>query len=178
MPDLVLVTPRLVLSPLTLEDAEQLFAYRSLPEVSRFQFFEPRSLDDARAFIRDDAESGWCQLGMRIDSGSTLVGDIGFRLSDDPSPQAEIGVTLAPQHQGHGFALEAVRALIGHLFAELGVHRAFASIDPGNEPSLALFERVGMRLEGRMRQSVWFKGEWADDMVFAVLKSEWPFWAY
>ena len=178
MPEPVVVTPRLVLSPLTLEDAPQLFAYRSLPEVSRFQSFEPRSLEDARAFVRDAAESGWCQLGMRIDSGSTLVGDLGFRLSSDPSPQAEIGVTLAPEHQGHGLALEALRALLGHLFAERGVHRAFASIDPRNEPSLVLFERVGMRQEGHHRQSVWFKGEWADDVVFAVLKSEWPFWAY
>jgi RimJ/RimL family protein N-acetyltransferase len=105
------------------------------------------------------------------------VGDLGFRLSGDPSPQAELGVTLAPQHQGCGFALEAVRAVLGYLFAELGVHRACASIDPRNAPSLALFERVGMRQEGRLRQSVWFKGEWADDVVFAVLKSEWPFWA-
>jgi RimJ/RimL family protein N-acetyltransferase len=174
----LLVTPRLVLAPLTLEDAAQLFAYRSLPEVSRFQFFEPRSLDDAEAFIRDAAESGWCELGMHIDSGSTLVGDLGFRLSDDPSPQAEIGVTLAPQYQGSGLALEAIRALLGYLFAELGVHRAFASIDPRNEPSLALFARLGMRQEGHLRQSVWFKGEWADDVVFAVLKSEWPSWAY
>ena len=178
MPEPSLATARLALTPLTLEDAPQLFAYRSDPDVGRYQFFEPRSLDDAQAFIGNAAESGWCQLGIRIDGESMLVGDVGFRLSGDPPLQAEIGVTLALQHHGHGLATEAVGALLDYLFEELGVHRVFASIDPRNVASLALFARLGMRQEAHSRQSVWFKGEWADDVVFAVLKSEWPFWAY
>jgi RimJ/RimL family protein N-acetyltransferase len=164
---------RLVLSPLTPEDAPSLFAYRSHPDVSRYQFFEPRSLDDACAFIANAAESGWCQLGIRIDGGATLAGDVGFRLHSDPPLQAEIGVTLAPQHRGRGLATEAVRAVLDHLFGELGIHRAFASIDPRNAASLALFARLGWRQETHSLQSVWFKGEWADDVVFALLDSEW-----
>lgn len=168
-----LATARFLLTPLTPEDAPQLFAYRSDLDVSRYQVFEPRTLDDARAFVANTAESGWCQLGIRIDGGSTLAGDVGFRLSGDSSPQAEIGVTLAPQHQGCGLATEAVRAVLGHLFAELGVHRVFASIDPRNAASLGLFARLGWRQEAHSLQSVWFKGEWADDIVFALLVTEW-----
>ena len=41
------------------------------------------------------------------------------------------------------------------------------------QPSVALLERVGMRKEAHFRKSIWFKGEWADDMVFAILASEW-----
>jgi uncharacterized protein YhfF/RimJ/RimL family protein N-acetyltransferase len=173
MPGLSITAARLVLTPLTSEDAPQLFAYRSDPEVSRYQFFEPHSLDDARAFIANAAESGWCQLGIRIEGGSALAGDLGFRLSGGPAPQAEIGVTLAPQYQGRGLAAEAVGAVLGHLFEEAGVHRAFASIDPRNTASLALFARVGMRQVAHLQQSLWFKGEWADDVVFALLRSEW-----
>ena len=166
-------TARLVLTPLTLEDAPQLFAYRSQPDVSRYQFFEPGSLDDATAFIENAAESGWCQLGVRIEGGSTLAGDVGFRLSGDPPLQAEIGVTLAPHYQGRGLAAEAVGTLLDHLFGELSVHRVFASIDPRNAASLALFARLGWRQEAHSLQSVWFKGSWADDVVFALLNSEW-----
>jgi NAD(P)H dehydrogenase (quinone) len=172
-PGPMITTARLVLAPLNLEDAPRLFAYRSDPGVSRFQFFDPRTVDDAQAFIRDAAVSGWCQLGIRVEAGSVLAGDIGFRLSGDHPLQAEIGVTLAPDHQGRGLASEALGALLDYLFAELGVHRVFASIDPRNATSLALFERAGMRREGHHRQSVWFKGEWADDEVFALLESEW-----
>ena len=46
-------------------------------------------------------------------------------------------------------------------------------MDPRNEPSVALLERVGMRKEAHFRKSLWFKGEWVDDMVLAILKSEW-----
>lgn len=173
MPEPSLVTARLLLTLLTPEDAPQLLAYRSDSEVSRYQFFEPRSLADANAFIANAAESGWRQLGIRIDGGSTLVGDLGFRLSGDPPLQAEIGVTLAPQHQGRGLATEAVESLLGHLFGELGVHRVFASVDPRNGASLALFARLGWRREARLSQSVWFKGEWADDVIFALLDTEW-----
>jgi putative acetyltransferase len=164
-------TARLALTPLTLEDAPRLFAYRSDPRVRRFQLFEPRSLDDACLFITGCEESGWCQLGIRVDGGSVLAGDVGFRLSGDP-PQAEIGVTLAPQYQGRGLATEAVDALLDHLFTELGIHRVFASVDPGNTASIALFVRLGFSQEAHFLQSIWFKGAWADDVVFALLKHE------
>jgi RimJ/RimL family protein N-acetyltransferase len=46
-------------------------------------------------------------------------------------------------------------------------------VDPRNEPSVALLKRVGMRQEAHFRESLWFKGEWVDDMVFGILGSEW-----
>jgi RimJ/RimL family protein N-acetyltransferase len=55
----------------------------------------------------------------------------------------------------------------------LSVHRVFASIDPGNTASIELFELLGMRQEGHFRESLWFKGEWADDVIFAMLQADW-----
>jgi RimJ/RimL family protein N-acetyltransferase len=55
----------------------------------------------------------------------------------------------------------------------LDTHRVFASVDPRNTASMALFEHLGMRPEAHFRQSLWFKGDWVDDVVFAILKSEW-----
>jgi RimJ/RimL family protein N-acetyltransferase len=171
---LTLVTPRLLLSPLTRTDALRVFGYRSQAEVSRYQFFDPTTLEDAQAFIDGAAESGWCQLGIRMDGGAVLAGDIGFRLQGDPPMQAELGVTLAPEHQGRGLATEAVVAVLDHLFGGDGaLHRVFVSIDPCNAPSLAMFGRLGFRQEAYFRQSVWFKGEWVDDVVFGLLSTEW-----
>jgi RimJ/RimL family protein N-acetyltransferase len=171
-PDLCLSTTRLVLTPLTLADAPSLFAYRSDPGVSRFQFFEPGSEADARDFIQEAVETGWCQLGIRIEGGSLLVGDVGFRICGDPPSEAELGVSLAPGYQGRGLAAEAVGAVLDHLFTQGGVHRVFASVDPCNGASLALFARLGMRQEAHFRQSLWFKGEWADDVVLAMLDTD------
>ena len=61
--------------------------------------------------------------------------------------------------------------MIGHFLGPLGKHRVFASADPRNARSLALLERVGMRREAHFRESLWFKGEWVDDVVYAILES-------
>lgn len=173
-----ILTTRLILSPLELGDASRLLEYRSLDEVSRYQTWSPRSIDDAGRFIADcgrapfDTPGVWSQLGIRL-GGDGLIGDMGIRVPRGDARQAEIGVTLAPDHQGRGFANEAVVGLLGYLFGALDKHRVFASVDPRNEPSLALLERVGMRREAHFRESLWFKGEWVDDVVFAMLASDW-----
>jgi RimJ/RimL family protein N-acetyltransferase len=80
---------------------------------------------------------------------------------------------VSPAHQRQGFGSESVTNLVSYLFYNCGKHRVFASVDPRNEPSARLLRRVGMRKEAHFRQSLWFKGEWVDDMIFGVLESEW-----
>jgi RimJ/RimL family protein N-acetyltransferase len=160
-------------------DALALFEYRSDPEVCRYQSFEPGSLDDAQRFIGGlqsvsfDTPDSWFQFGIRLQETGMLIGDIGAHFLADDSHQAEIGFTLAPRYHGQGFGTEAVSGLLDHLFCSLGKHRVFASVDPRNEASIALLKRVGMREEAHFRKSLWFKGEWVDDMVFAILNAEW-----
>jgi RimJ/RimL family protein N-acetyltransferase len=171
----LILTSRLSLAPLVEGDAPRLFEYRSDPAVRRFQSFEPRSVSDASRFMaactgRDDA---WHQLGIRLSPTGELIGDLGFRFPLEQPQQAEIGVTVAPEHQGHGIGSEAVAALLTHLFGALSTHRVFASVDPRNGASMAMLQRVGMRPEAHFRQSLWFKGEWVDDVVLAILTSEW-----
>ena len=173
-----IATGRLLLAPLSVEDAERVFEYRADPSVCLYQTFEPRSLPDALAFIEEGRNpagtaDAWTQFGIRMRDGGLLIGDVGFRLHSEQPGSAEIGVTLAPEHQRRGFAAEALRGLLADLFGALGVHRVFASVDPRNGASMALMQRVGMRQEAHFRESLWFKGEWADDVVFGMLKAEW-----
>jgi RimJ/RimL family protein N-acetyltransferase len=102
-----------------------------------------------------------------------LVGDVGVHFPSAPPDQVEVGFTVAPRHQVKGYGTEAVTGLLGFLFGSLRKHRVYASVDPQNRRSIALLERVGMRQEAHFRKSLWFKGEWVDDVVFAVLGSEW-----
>ncbi len=179
MPRLRIVTDRLILAPLSNQDALRLFEYRSDPAVCRYQLWEPRSVEEAAAFIERsgsislDTPDAWHQLGIRLKDQGLLVGDVGVRFPEGQPLQAEFGVTLAPDGQGRGLATEAVVGLLGHLFVARSMHRVFASVDPRNGPSVALLERVGMRREAHFRRSLWFKGEWADDVVYALLDSEW-----
>jgi RimJ/RimL family protein N-acetyltransferase len=172
-----ILTKRLALTPLVAADAPALFAYSSNAAVSKYQAWEPSSLEDAYAYINEplefDVPGTWFQLGIRDRASDLLIGDLAVHfLTDDPH-QSEIGFAVAPNHQGRGFATEAVIGLIGYLFATAKKHRVFASVDPTNAPSMALLRRVGMRQEAHFQQSLWWKGQWVDDVIFGVLASEW-----
>jgi RimJ/RimL family protein N-acetyltransferase len=174
-----IVTDRLRIDDLVPEDAPVLFGYRSDPAVGRFQSWSPASVDETRAFIVRNAsgafgESGaWYQLGIRSAATRELVGDLGVRFLAQDDPQVEIGFTIAPAHQRQGFGKSAVTALLDYLFTVAARRRVFASVDPRNEASMALLRNVGMRQEAHFRQSLLWRGEWVDDVVFARLRSEW-----
>jgi RimJ/RimL family protein N-acetyltransferase len=174
-----IITGRLVLSPLVPGDAEDLFRYRSDPEVCRYQTWTPASIDEARAFIDSmgavdfDTPGTWSQFGIRLKGSESLVGDAGVHFPEGEPRQAEIGVTVAPEHQGRGIATEAVEGVLGLLFGSLGKHRVYASVDPRNAASIAVLSRAGMRQEGHFRESLWVRGEWVDDLVYGILASEW-----
>ena len=172
-------THHLRLSQLVAGDAPAMYEYRSDPDVCRYQSFEPSSLADMEAFIGGlqsnafDTAGTWFQFGIRLRESGLLIGDIGAHFTADDSRQVEIGFTVAPAHQGQGFGTESVAGLLDFLLVTAQKHRVFASVDPRNELSVALLERVGMRKEAHFHESLWFKGEWVDDMVFAILASEW-----
>jgi RimJ/RimL family protein N-acetyltransferase len=172
-------TERLVLTRLESRDAETLFRYRSDPSVTRYQSWAPRSLEEAARFIRDqesvdfDAPGTWFQFAMRSRESARLVGDLGVRFPPDDIRQVEIGFTVAPDHQRRGYGIEAVTGLLDFLFEVREKHRVFASVDPRNEASIALLQRIGLRREAHFRQSLWIGGEWVDDVVYAILRSEW-----
>lgn len=176
---LILQTPRLLLRRLELADAAALFAYRSAPEVLRFQLWEPQDVAAVRAFIADllvlelATPGSWYQLAITLRESKTLIGDLGLHFPLDEPQQAEIGITLAPAWQGQGYATEALTAALAYLFDTLECHRVYARADARNRASIALLERVGMRREGYLHESTLARGEWTDDVLYAILALEW-----
>ena len=174
-----LLTPRLALRRLAPSDVEAMFEYRSRPDVARFQTWEPQSLEQVHSFVEGllnvepDTPGAWFQLAITLQESGLLIGDCGLHFLAEETRQAEVGITLAPAYQGKGYATEALEAVLDYLLVTLGKHRVCATVDPRNRPSVALLKRVGMRQEAHLRESLWFKGAWADDLIFAVLEREW-----
>ena len=177
MPPEILIGP-LRISQLRPTDAQALFNYRSDAEVARFQSWLPQSIDDVHGLIARTVSTpfnqndSWKQLAVRWAATDELIGDLGVHFLAD-GRQVEIGFTISPPHQRQGHGMLAVAALLDHLFTILNKHRVCASVDPGNEASLALLRSVGMRQEAHFRQSLFWKEQWVDDVVFAILRSEW-----
>lgn len=173
-----LQTKRLLLHRLTVPDADALFQYRSLPEVTRFQGFAPTSVEDAVRFIEEDIchemnqPDTWFQLGIFLDEEKLLIGDLGIHFLPEESV-AEIGVTIAPGFQSKGFAKEAVRGVLNFLFDVLHKSKVVASVDPENIRSMALMAGIGFQLEGINKNTVFFRGAWTDDAVFEMTAKQW-----
>lgn len=167
-----LTTSRLTIRPLTADDLPALVAYRNDPEVARFQGWAlPYTLEQAQGLVseHDLGTDGWVQHGIYSDSGD-LLGDLAMNTQGE---QAELGITLSRHAQGQGYAQEALRALLGHAFTDLKLHRIHAGIDPRNKGVAHLLSRLGFRHEGTHLQSYWHRGAWTDEAVYAVLRAEW-----
>lgn len=175
-----IVTERLRLRPFGADDLAAFVAYRSEPEVARYQSWDTSySMLDAERFLTSqrDVELGapgpWVQLAAVDQRSGALCGDCAVRVATDQPATAEVGVTLAPAHQGSGLATEALAAVVAELFEHHGLHRIYAHADDRNVAVHRLLERLGMRCEARLVEADWFKGEWSTLRVFAVLRREW-----
>ena len=176
---LPLSSPRLTLRRLIAADIEPFLAYRNDPEIARYQTWGSYSREQAESLVREHVHQNpgvpgqWYQIAIALKKSDVLVGDCALLVHSDDSRQATIGYSLARQHQGYGYATEALGCLLDHLFHHLQIHRVTADTDPRNEPSWRLLERLGMRREGHLRQSLWFKGAWADEYLYAIRCEEW-----
>ena len=122
-------TPRLLMKPLQLRDIKGMYAYRSDPEVFRYQSWRPSREEEVEAFILKygngniNVVDSWCQMGVYRKTSRELIGDVGMHFLPPDSRQVELGFTISPRHQRKGYATEAVDALLPYLFGELNKHR-------------------------------------------------------
>ena len=114
-------------------------------------------------------------MGVHLLHNHQLIGDIGLHFLEG-NDQIEIGFTIDPKFQRKGYAQEAVSAVIRLMFNDYGKHRIIASVDPQNQKSINLLEKLGFKKEGCFRKSVFIDGQWVDDCIYAVLREEWNRW--
>jgi len=85
----------------------------------------------------------------------------------------EIGITVNKQYQRKGYAAEVLALIFDYLLIKLGKHRIIASVDPDNQASAKLLEKMGMKQEAHFIQSGFLDGDWVDGMVYAIVEDEW-----
>ena len=151
-----LLTPRLSIAPFTLEDAP--FVLELLNDPGWLRYIgdkQVRSLDDARAYLRDGpiatiAEHGLGLCLVRRRSDGVPVGTCGL-IRRDGLEDVDLGFAFLPSVRGQGFATEAAVAVLAHGLHDLGLQRIVAITSLDNEASGRVLERIGMRREGTTR---------------------------
>ena len=154
-------------------------AYRNDPRIARFQGWNTFTKEASVAFLEEQQSrepflpGQWFQIGIALKGSESLIGDCALKIHVEDRRQATIGITLAHDFHGKGFAMEATGTLLNYAFAKLDLHRVRADTDPQNKPAWRLLERLGMRREAHLKESLWFKGQWTDEYLYAILKAEW-----
>lgn len=172
-------TERLLLRPVEPGDAEAMHSYKSRADVCRYIPHEPLSREGVEEWIATRARPDLTDEGQALplavierESGA-MIGDVVLFWRSRLHGRGEIGYVIAPEWSGRGYASEAALALLGYGFDVIGFHRITAVIDARNDASARLLHRIGMRCEARHVQDDWFKGEWTDTCIYAMLAAEW-----
>lgn len=174
-----LAASRVVLRALEDSDVPELFAVFSHPEVTRFWSHPPfTDLSDAQSYVEQTRRGfkggNFLQWGLCRSDGQQVLGTCTLWQIDWQSERAEVGFALGRDHWGQGLMSEGLAAMVEFAFDELGLRRLEADIDPRNQPSIALVERLGFEREGYMRERWQVAGEISDSIFFGLLASDWP----
>ena len=172
----VLTAARIRLRPLRAGDADALFALQSDARVMRYWSHAPwTTREQAVARIAELARSrattefhAWVAT---LDD-DVLIGTVSLFAINRAQRRAEIGYALMPALWGRGYATEMLHPAIAFAFASLGVERIEADIDPRNEASCRLVERVGFVREGLLRERWRVAGEVTDSAIYGLLRRD------
>jgi RimJ/RimL family protein N-acetyltransferase len=175
------LTARLRIRPMVLQDVDDIHAYQSREDVCRYLPYEPRTREEVvekvtkfSTAIALAEEGDYWQLAIeRLAEPGRVIGDVYFCLTSATNATGEIGWTLHPSHERQGYMTEAAGKIVEIAFSGIGLHRVIARLDPRNHGSAALCRRLGMREEAHFNEDIWFKGEWGDTSIFAILTREW-----
>jgi RimJ/RimL family protein N-acetyltransferase len=133
-----LTTARLVLREFVEDDWAALHAIVSLPEVVRYQtedVFDEAATRAAIAVVMAGAAAvPRLHFDFVVTLEGALIGRTGMKRGEDPR-MASMWFEIAPVHHGKGYGAEAARALLGHAFEEVGLHRVSGDCDPRNPAS-------------------------------------------
>ncbi len=139
---MVITTDRLELQPFTVELATAIAAADSGGRLWIDGFPREDDQDAARMFLKHPSDDFPSFVIVRRDTGET-VGSIGFFGAPDEHGAVMVGYGLAEVARGHGYATEAVRALVGYAFARPEVTRVVADTDLDNFASHRVLEKAG-----------------------------------
>lgn len=172
-------TERLLLRDFVADDWQVVQAYQSDPLYLRYNPWTERTPQAVQEFV------GWFldhqrqeprikyQLAIVLKSNDQLIGNCGVRMEAINSVEADIGYELSPTYWNHGYATEAAHAITDFGFRRLGVHRIWADCVADNVGSAHVLEKLGMILEGQLRENKYFKDRWWDTLIYGILADEW-----
>ena len=175
---MILTTQRLLMREFSADDGSAVLEYQGKPLYLRYYEYSERTPADVREFVdmflaqqREDPRLRY-QLAVVIGATGQLIGSCGIRMRCAAAHEGDLGYELDPAFWGQGYATEAARTMVQFGFDYLGLHRIWSWCIAENVASARVLEKLGMRQEGRLRESEHFKGRWWDTLLYGILEHE------
>jgi [ribosomal protein S5]-alanine N-acetyltransferase len=174
-----ITTDRLILREFVEADWPAVLVYQRDPRYLRYTHWADRTPQEVQQFVQMFIAQQYAQprikfqLAVELKETQHLIGNCGIRLKSAGATEADIGYELAPDQWDHGYATEAAQAIVEFGFTELKLHRISAWCIAENTASSHVLEKLGLKLEGRLRETEHFKNRWWDTLLYAMLKEEW-----
>jgi RimJ/RimL family protein N-acetyltransferase len=179
-PDFPLKTARLTLRPYTPGDLDDLYEIQSRPDVTRYVPFGARDRDQVRKSLEEkiraavlENEGDNLTLAVVLPETGAVIGDVMLFWQSREHMEGEIGYIFHPDYGGRGYATEAAAMMLRLGFEAFGLHRIVGRLDARNTASARVLERLGMRREAHFVRNEFIKGEWTDEVIYAILEDEW-----
>jgi RimJ/RimL family protein N-acetyltransferase len=180
MPTYPIETERLYLRPFRDDDLSDLYEYTSRPDVTQYLPWDTRTLQETKDTLNQKKgrialtdENSLYNLAVILQETNKLIGEVILFMRSVEFRQGELGYVFNPAHHGRGYATEAAQAMLRLGFETFNFHRIYARCDPRNTGSWKVMERLGMRKEAHLIHNEIFKGEWGDELIYAILENEW-----
>ena len=174
---LPLVTDRLVLRDVAMDDARAIHAYASNPAVTTYMFYGPREERETRAYVSgvvasqaDSPRWRW-ELAVIERATGALVG--GCDLTMINSRESDLGYVFSSEVWGRGYATEVTKALVHAGFAQLGLERIFATCELTHTRSQRVLEKAGLQRARKLERMTQAKGRWWDMWLYEVRRAQW-----
>ena len=173
-------TDRLTLRRYLATDYDDLLRLQSSPDVTRFLLYDPKTPEQVKESLAGrltdvpmDTDGQALTVAVILRETGQHVGEVTMFVQNAEQRTGEIGFVFHPDFHGRGFAAEASIELLRLGFEELGMHRIIGRLDARNTGSANLLKRLGLRHEAHFVKNEFLKGEWTDELVFALLAEEW-----
>lgn len=179
-PFLPIRTKRLTLRAFGETDLEGLAAYRLQPDLSRYLDMPARDRRDCAQVLKRLMDQtallrpgDWLTLAIERSADKAMIGEVHLGWTDGVAAQGRLNCIVNPDFAGHRYGTEAMEAVVRLGFGFYNLHRIFARCDARNGPAARALEALGMRCEAHFIEHGFYRGEWDEELHYAILNREW-----
>jgi len=168
---------RLRFRKFSMGDAKDLFHIRSNDEVLRYlDMVRFESIGDAEKMVQTVEESYSKETGINwgiVEKlSNSFIGYFGFWRMIPEHCRAEIGYALQPEYWGKGYMHETLNRMVRFGFTEINLHSIEANVNPANERSKKVLEKIGFKREAYFRENYLFNKKFLDSIIYSLLEKD------